>query len=74
MDAYAPWFDIHHPMNKRVYRKLTVEELEALLNSEGEADIEILPNGEIRAVEPGEREAKPLTMRENLGGEYADAA
>ena len=37
-------------------------------------EIEILPNGEIRAVggsDPAERGfKKPLTMREDLGGEY----
>ena len=38
--------------------------------------ITILPNGEIRALTADEREAnrKPLTMRENLGGEYGIAA
>ena len=50
------------------------EELEALLNSEEETPIQILPNGEIREIgkatsaEMGKK--KPLTMRENLGGEY----
>lgn len=51
-----------------------IDELEALLNSEEETPIQILPNGEIREVnkvtnsEIGNK--KPLTMRENLGGEY----
>ena len=51
-----------------------IDELERLLNSEEETPIQILPNGEIRAV--GQTTAaeigtkKPLTMRENLGGEY----
>ena len=51
-----------------------IDELEALLNSEEDIPIQILPNGEIRqlgkatAGELGGR--KPLTMRENLGGEY----
>lgn len=51
-----------------------IDELEALLNSEQDTAIQILPNGEIRELghattaETGNK--KPLTMRENLGGEY----
>ena len=51
-----------------------IDELERLLNSEEDIPIQILPNGEIRqlgqvtSVETGGK--KPLTMRENLGGEY----
>ena len=49
-------------------------QLEHLLESEEDNEIEILPNGEIRAVggsDPAERGfKKPLTMREDLGGEY----
>jgi len=49
--------------------------LEAILDREDQVEIEILPNGEVRAkgqtsdIERGGR--KPLTMREDLGGEYA---
>ena len=54
--------------------KPTIEELERLMKSDEDNPIEILPNGEIRAVgesEPAERDfKKPLTMREDLGGEY----
>jgi hypothetical protein len=52
----------------------TIAELEDILQQEEEVPIDILPNGEIRArnttsqSELGGR--KPLTMRENLGGEY----
>lgn len=55
-------------------QKPTIEELERILEQEEEVPIEILPNGEIRAKgqtnisEIGGK--KPLTMRENLGGEY----
>jgi hypothetical protein len=55
-------------------KKPTIQELETLLKSEEETPIQILPNGEIRPVgqtnplELGGK--KPLTMRENLGGEY----
>jgi hypothetical protein len=51
-----------------------IDELERLLNSEEDIPIQILPNGEIREVgrvtssDLGNK--KPLTMRENLGGEY----
>lgn len=57
-------------------KKPTIQELEALLNSEEETPIQILPNGEIRAVgqvnsaDLGTK--KPLTMREDLGGEYGE--
>lgn len=59
-------------------RKPTIHELEALLESDEELEITILPNGEIRAVdangekvEVGDARLKPITMRENLGGEYS---
>ncbi|MGO8919986.1 MAG: hypothetical protein ACLQJR_29145 [Stellaceae bacterium] len=51
-----------------------IDELERLLNSEEDVPVQILPNGEIRQI--GQTAAsdlagkKPLTMRENLGGEY----
>jgi len=52
----------------------SLAELEAILDREDQVEIEILPSGEIRAkgqtsdAERGGR--KPLTMREDLGGEY----
>ncbi len=55
----------------------TIAELEAILQQEEEVPIEILPNGEVRErgttslAQTGGR--KPLTMRENLGGEYGRA-
>lgn len=51
----------------------TIAELEAILESEDARPITILPNGEIRALtdaEIAERPKRPLTIRENLGGEY----
>ena len=55
-------------------RKPTIEELERMLDEEEDTPIEILPSGEIRAhggSDPAERDhKKPLTMREDLGGEY----
>ena len=55
-------------------RKPTIEELESMLEDEEDTPIEILPNGEIRALggsDSAERGfKKPLTMREDLGGEY----
>lgn len=52
--------------------KPTIKELEAILDAEEDTPIEILPNGEIRAQGKGAAEVgyKPLTMREDLGGEY----
>ena len=58
-------------------QKPTIHELEAILDEEEDSPVEILPNGEVRAVggsdavERGYR--KPITMRENLGGEYSDS-
>lgn len=53
----------------------SIAELEAILQREDEVEIEILPNGEVRAknqTTPSDRGGrKPLTMREDLGGEYA---
>lgn len=61
------------PTNKR---KITIGELEAILTKEEDVEIEILPNGEIVALGEGAKQdlgtRKPLTMRENLGGEYSD--
>ena len=60
---------------KIMSNKPTIAELEQILDQEEEIAIEILPNGEIRAQnqtmssETGGK--KPLTMRENLGGEYS---
>ena len=55
-------------------RKPTIYELEKLLESEEDSPIEILPNGEIRSLggsDSAERGfKKPLTMKEDLGGEY----
>jgi hypothetical protein len=55
-------------------QKPSIDDLARLLNSEEDAPIQILPNGEIReldqatAADMGSK--KPLTMKENLGGEY----
>ncbi len=52
----------------------TISELEAILDREEQQEIEILPNGEIRAKGKATAQetggGKPLTMREDLGGEY----
>ena len=53
--------------------KPTIYELEQILDAEEDTPIEILPNGEIRALGKGSADlggGKPLTMREDLGGEY----
>lgn len=52
--------------------KMSIGELEKLLQQEEDETLEILPNGEIRRAskKKGEK-AKVLTWRDNLGGEYA---
>ena len=60
---------------KAVSKKPTIDELERILNRECEDHIEIAPNGSIvvRLMTDEERgNRKPLTMRENLGGEYSE--
>ena len=50
-----------------------IRDLEKILQDEETTPIEILSNGEIRALCTGSGELggrKPLTMREDLGGEY----
>ncbi len=70
-DGCDVWFDPLHPMNLLPRRRPTIDELERLLRSEEDVAIEILPNGEIRELGSSEKtDRKPLTMRENLGGEY----
>ena len=58
-------------------KKLTPDELFKLLEKENDWDdvvIEILPNGEIRPKGTTDLDTikpkKPITMREDLGGEY----
>ena len=60
-------------MKKKKVKRPTIAELEKILNGEEENAIEILPNGEVRAVK-GKPKQKPLTMREHLGGEYGEVA
>lgn len=66
------------PKPEVLQRKPTIEELERMLDADEESSIEILPNGEIRmlggSTSEERRFKKPLTMREDLGGEYAEAA
>ena len=54
--------------------KPTIKELEAMLNNEEDQGITILPNGEIAAADKVPSNLgglKPLTMKEDLGGEYS---
>jgi hypothetical protein len=51
-------------------KRLSIDELEKLLQRDDEQAIQILPNGEIVSAD-GEKQPKVLTLRENLGGEYA---
>ena len=61
-------------MNNEQKQRYTIADLERMINREEDHLIEILPNGEIkvvtdRPIDIGDK--KPLTLRENLGGEYA---
>jgi hypothetical protein len=56
-------------------RRASIDDLEKMLEREPDATLEILPNGEIREYSEEEKaeirsQRKPLTLRENLGGEY----
>jgi hypothetical protein len=58
--------------------KPSIDDLQRMLERDDEVMLEILPNGEIREFSEDEKASvrskrKPLTMRENLGGEYAFA-
>ena len=55
-------------------RRLSIEDLEKLLDDEEEAPIEILPNGMIVQRRVSAKKKKVLTFRENLGGEYGHKA
>ena len=62
---------------KKKRKKLTIGQIEALLEREEEVEIMILPNGEVRRIGGGDLaglKLKPITMRENLGGEYGITA
>jgi len=53
---------------------MSIDELEKLLSMEDQEELEILPNGTVRRLGVKARDAsepKPLTMKEQLGGEYA---
>lgn len=52
-------------------REPTIDELEAMMGEDGEQLIEILPNGTVREREEPIQGRKPITMRKDLGGEYA---
>lgn len=54
--------------------KPTVEELEAILDNDENEELEILPNGEVRLAGTSGIKKKPITLREDLGGEYCEAA
>ncbi|MBI5778303.1 MAG: hypothetical protein HZA49_02480 [Planctomycetes bacterium] len=53
--------------------KPTVDDLKRILDTEDEVPIEIMPNGEIRPRNPTnslEIGKRPITYKEDLGGEY----
>ena len=74
-DDLAAYLKVAFPSKRK---KPSIAELEAMFDDEEYVPLEILPNGQVRALgdsEAAERDfKKPLTMREDLGGEYARAA
>jgi hypothetical protein len=50
--------------------KMTIDEIQALLDSDDEIEITILPNGEVVESKSKKPTTKILTFREKLGGEY----
>jgi len=66
---YFGWPPPIEQATTRVIGRPSIAELEAILNSEEDAELEIMPNGEVRS-KTGGHAKKPLTMREHLGGEY----
>ena len=57
-------------MKKANKKRVTIEKLEELLDSEQEVPIQIMPDGRITTGKGKKSKIKPLTMREDLGGEY----
>jgi hypothetical protein len=59
-------------LKSTVVQKPTIKELESILDSEEDRAIRILPNGQVVAEDsPVPKGFKPITFREDLGGEYA---
>jgi len=58
-------------------KRVTIDQLEKILNTEEETNIWINPDGSIRTDRRGKQRKKPkvkiLTMKEALGGEYGCA-
>lgn len=50
-------------------KRPTIAELQKILDANEDREIKILSNGEVRAVKG--KPKKPVTFKENLGGEYA---
>lgn len=71
---YCPRVYNYSGMEEQMEQKTKIQELERILNSEEETPVRILPNGDIApanqtsGVDLGAK--RPLTMKENLGGEY----
>ncbi|MCG3177343.1 MAG: hypothetical protein MOGMAGMI_02315 [Candidatus Omnitrophica bacterium] len=60
-------------MRKKEIKKPTIEALAAILKKEDDTPIRILPNGQV-FIGGRRTKDKPITLKENLGGEYAVAA
>ena len=71
--------EIHHITPQMVEGKPTIDELKAILERDEDEAFQILPNVEIRPVNEFNNRRisggrKPITLREDLGGEYGQVA
>lgn len=51
-------------------KRMSIDELEGILQQDEDAPIEILPDGTVRATGRRRGKRKPLTLKQALGGEY----
>ena len=60
-------------MRKKEIQNPSIEALAKLLKAESDVPIQIMPNGQV--FQGGRKtKIKPIILRENLGGEYSEAA
>lgn len=68
--------DMPHEEKYMKTKRPTIHEIEAFMEEDADNHIEILPNGECRILGGSSKmetkNRKPITMRENLGGEYCN--
>jgi hypothetical protein len=68
LDLEARKIELRQLQEDLTARRPTIADLERLLERD-DVDIDIAPDGRVTASEP-KPQVRPLTMRENIGGEY----